>query len=143
MAAAALQATPVQAAQELRPEGFSLQDANLQAQHLARLDVGGIDPQVRPVALDLAVQEGALALVELSAQPADLALGDAAHVQGLEEVIHRAGGHAVHIGFLDNGGKYLLRSAPGLQELREVAALAQLRELQLDAAGTRVPVRSR
>ncbi len=35
---------------------------------LARLDVGGVDPQVRPVAFDLAVQERADALVELAAQ---------------------------------------------------------------------------
>jgi len=70
------QATAVQAAQELRPEGLGLRSADLQAQHLAvtvgvhadghydrhaddasglaRLHIGGIDPQVGPVALDLA-----------------------------------------------------------------------------------------
>jgi hypothetical protein len=36
---------------------------------LAGLDVGGVDPQVRPVALDRPVQERADALVELAAQP--------------------------------------------------------------------------
>src|SRR5204862_4552335 len=73
----AAQATTVQAAKELRPEGFSLRGANLQTKHLALalgvdthshyhghahnapglagLDVGGVDPQIRPVALDLAV----------------------------------------------------------------------------------------
>jgi hypothetical protein len=46
----------------------------LDATGLARLDVRGVDPQVPPVALDLAVEECANALVQFAAQPADLAL---------------------------------------------------------------------
>src|SRR5205814_10206006 len=157
----ATQAAPVQAAQELGPERLGFAGADLQAQHfaltfgvhaysdyyghahdapgLARLHVRGVDPQVRPVALDLAVQERANTLVEFAAQAADLALGDAAHPQRLDQVVHRARGDAVHVGFLDHGGERLLGRAPRLQELGEVAALAQLGDLQLDAAGTRVP----
>ena len=48
---------------------------------LADLHIGGVDPQVGPVALDRAVEEGVDALVDLLAQPADLALGDAVHAQ--------------------------------------------------------------
>ena len=79
----------VQAAQELDPKRLGFRCANLQAEHLslalgvhadrhyhrdahdapclACLDVGGIDPQVRPVALDLAAEERAHAFVELAA----------------------------------------------------------------------------
>jgi len=88
---------------------------------------------------DLAVQERAHALVEFAAQPADLALGHAAHAQGLDQIVHRARGDALHIGLLDHGGERLLGGAPRLQELGEVAALAQLGDLQLDAARARVP----
>src|SRR5664280_1287046 len=106
---------------------------------LACLDVGRVDPQVRPVAFDLAIQEGADPLVELAAQPADLALGDAAHAERLDQLIHRAGGDALDVGLLNHGGEGLLGRAPRLQELGEVAALAQLGDLQLDTAGARVP----
>ena len=84
------QASAHQTAQELRPERFGLAGADLHAQDLALalrvdshrhyhghahygarlpvLDVGGIDPQVGPVALDGAVQERAHALIKLGAQ---------------------------------------------------------------------------
>lgn len=39
----------------------------------------------------------------ITAQPADLALGHVAHLEGLDQVIHRAGGDALHMGFLDDG----------------------------------------
>jgi len=45
----------------------------------------------------------------------------------------------LHIGLLDDGSERLLGRAPRLQELGEVAALAQLGDLQLDAAGPSVP----
>jgi hypothetical protein len=76
----ATQDASIQASEELGPERFSLAGADLQPEHLAlaigahadrhyhrhahdapglaRLDVRGVDPQVRPVALDLAVEEG-------------------------------------------------------------------------------------
>src|SRR5450755_2612018 len=85
----ATQAAPVQAAQELGPEGLGFRVPDLQAEHLALalgvdphrhyhghahdasglpgLHVGRVDPQVRPVALDLAVEERADPLVELAA----------------------------------------------------------------------------
>jgi hypothetical protein len=75
---------------------------------LAGLDVGRVDPQVRPVALDRPVQERAHALVELAAQPRHLALGHAAHAERLDQLVHRAGRDALHVGFLDDGGQRLL-----------------------------------
>src|SRR5205085_9450925 len=115
---------------ELGPERFSFAGADLQPQHLAltlgvhpdrhyygyahdasglpRLDVGRVDPQVRPVTFDLAVQECAHTLVELPAQPADLALGDARHAQGLDQVVHRARGDALDVGLLDHRSQRFL-----------------------------------
>ena len=45
---------------------------------LTHLHVSGVDPQVGPVALDRAAEEGLHLVVDLLAQPAYLALGDAA-----------------------------------------------------------------
>src|SRR4051794_37794015 len=72
-------------------------------------------------------------------QPAHLALGDAAHAERLDQLVDRTGRDALDVGFLDDGGEGFLASAPRLEELEEVAALAQLGDLQLDAAGAGVP----
>src|SRR5690606_34363638 len=106
---------------------------------LAHLHVGGIDPQVRPVSFERAVQERVHALVDLPAQARDLALGDPAHAHGLDQLVHRAGRDALDVGFLDDGGEGLLARAARFEEPGEVAALAQLRDLQLDRAGARLP----
>src|SRR5262249_1695013 len=58
---------------------------------LPHLHVGGVDPQIGPVAFDRAMEEGLHLLVDLFAQPADLALGDAAHPHRLDQVVDRAG----------------------------------------------------
>jgi hypothetical protein len=106
---------------------------------LAHLQVGRVDPQVGPIALQRAVQERLHLLVDLLAQPADLALGDAAHAHGLDQVVDRAGGDAVHISLLHHGGERLLGQPARLQEGREVAAFAQLGDAQLHRAGARLP----
>ena len=106
---------------------------------LAHLHVGRVDPQIRPVALDRAVEEGLHLLVDLLAQPADLALGDAGHAHRLDQIIDRAGRDALDVGFLHHGGQRLLGQPARLQEARKVAALAQLRDAQLDRAGARLP----
>ena len=138
------QTPAVQAAQELRPERLGLAGTHFEAKHLALafgidpnrhyhrhahdapglagLHIGGIHPQVGPVTFDRAAQEGAHTLVEFTAQARDLALGDAGHPQRLDQVVHRAGGDALDVGFLDDGGQRFLGGAPGLQEFREVGA---------------------
>ena len=161
----AAQAAPAQLAQELGPEGLGLRGADLHAEHLAPavavdadgddrgnrddaavladLHVGGVDPQIGPVALDRPVEEGLHLLVDLLAQPADLALGDAAHAHRLDQIVDRAGRDALDVGFLDHRGQRLLGHPPRLQEAGKVAALPQLGDAQLDRAGARLPVRSR
>ena len=79
-------------------------------------------------------------LVDLLAQPADLALGDAAHAHGLDQVVDRAGRDALDVGLLDHRGQRLLGHPARLQEAREVAALAQLGDAQLHRAGPGLPV---
>src|SRR3984885_12056903 len=58
---------------------------------------------------------------------------------GLHQEIDRAGGDALHIGLLDDRGQGLLRRPAGFEEAREVAALAQLRDPQLDRARPGLP----
>jgi hypothetical protein len=45
----------------------------------------------------------------------------------------------LHVGFLDDRGERLLGRPTRLQEGREIAALAQLRDAQLDRPGARLP----
>ena len=58
---------------------------------------------------------------------------------GLHQVVDRAGRHALDVGLLDHRSQRLLGHPPRLQEAREVAPLPQLRDLQLDRAGPRLP----
>ena len=95
---AAQPATP-QLAQELDPERLRLGRADVHAERLApavgvdadrhddgrrddaavlaHLHIGRVDPEIRPVALDRSVEERLDLVVDLLAQPAHLALGDA------------------------------------------------------------------
>ena len=50
---------------------------------LADFDLSGIKPEIRPLALDRPVEEGADALIEFGAEPADLAFADAGRAHGL------------------------------------------------------------
>src|SRR6478752_1244451 len=144
-------------AQKLGPEGLGLRRSDIHAEHLAaavavdadrndyrrrddaptlaRLHVSRIDPQIGPVALDRAAQEGFHLLVNLLAQPADLALGDAGHAHRFDEIVDRSGRDAMHISLLHHRGERLFGQAARLQEDREVAALAQLGDAQLYGAG--------
>ena len=137
----AAQAAPGELAQEGRPEGLGLGRPDVHAEHLAPavavdadgddhrdgddaagladLHVGRVDPEIGPVALDRPVEEGLHPLVDLLAQPADLALGDAAHAHGLDQIVDRAGRDALDVGLLDHRGERLLghagaaRGSPG------------------------------
>ncbi len=155
------QPTPRQAAQQVGPERLGFTRADGHAQHfpypvgvhrhgdyhghrddparLPDLHIGGVDPQVRPVALDRPVQELLHRLVDLGTQPRDLRAADAAHAQRLDQLVDRAGRHALHVGLLDHGGQGLLGRSPRLQKRREVAAGSELGDLQVDAACAGVP----
>src|SRR5262245_35122087 len=106
---------------------------------LAHLHVGGVDPQVGPVALDWTGEEGLHLVIDLRAQAAHLALGDPAHPHRLHQVVHRPRGDALDVGFLHHGGTRLLGHAPRLQETWEVASLAQLGDAQLYRARPGLP----
>src|SRR5215213_7576529 len=117
------QAPVRQGAQERRPEGFGFRRAGGHAQHLAppirvhadsdyhsdrddparltRLQVSRVNPEIRPGALDGPGEKGVHALVNLRAQPRDLAFGDAGCAHGFDEVVHGAGRDPMDIGLLD------------------------------------------
>src|SRR5579883_3260918 len=91
----AAQAPPGELTQEGRPEGLGLGWADIHAKNLTPaiaigadrddhgdrddaavlpdLHIGGVDPQIWPIALDRPVEEGLHPLVDLLAQSADLA----------------------------------------------------------------------
>ena len=95
----ASEAAPGELAQEGGPEGLGLGGADVHAQDLAPavgvdaggdddgdrddatpgadLDVGGVDPEIRPVTLDRALEKRLDPLVDLRAQAAHLTFGDA------------------------------------------------------------------
>jgi hypothetical protein len=62
---------------------------------LARLDAGRVDQQETASRPRSAGSGRRHLLVELAAQPADLALGNAAHAERLDQIVHRAGGDAL------------------------------------------------
>ncbi len=150
-----------QGAQEPRPERFGFRRAGGHTQHLAppirvhansdyhsdrddparlaRLQVSRVNPQVGPDTLDGPGEEGVDPLVNLRAQPRDLAFGDAGRTHGLHEVVHGPGRDPMNIGLLDHGRERLLGRSPRLQERREVGALAQLGNGEVDPACSRVP----
>ena len=74
-----------------------------------------------------------------SCDPRDLALGDALAAERTYEVVDAAGRDALDVRLLDHGEQGPLRASARLEQSREVAALAQLRDMQLDGAGACVP----
>jgi hypothetical protein len=67
------------------------------------LHIGGVQPDIGPVALDRPGEEGVHALVDLTAQAGDLTLADALHAERLDQVIDRAGGDALDIDPMRSG----------------------------------------
>ena len=104
------QAAARELAQERGPESLRLGRADIEAQHLtaaimidadrdndrhrddpavlANLQIGGVDPEIRPVAFKRPIEEGLHLAVDFLAEPADLALGDPGHPHGLDELVH-------------------------------------------------------
>src|SRR5262245_50390503 len=65
---------------------------------LAHFQKGGVDPNVRVGALELARAKALHLGIEFLTQPTDLALGDAIQSQGLDEVVYSTRAHALHVG---------------------------------------------
>jgi hypothetical protein len=158
----AVQAPGTQAPEELAPEALGLGLAHVQADHLtpARLmhAVGdhqrlvahparladplhlGVQPQVRVGAFQGPLAEDADLLIQAAAQPGDLVLGHALQAHLLDQPVDLAGRNPIDIGLLDDRDQGLLGAPARLQERREVAALAQLGDGQLDRADPGVPL---
>ena len=101
---------------------------------LARLQVGGVDPQVGPGALDRAGEEGVHPLVDLLAQPRLTWLFEMPpRAHGLDQVVDRAGRDPVDVGLLDHR-----RRAPS----RPCAAAPGSREVASPCAASGSPARS-
>ena len=165
----ALQAAPDQGLEEAGPERLGLRGTDLEpddltpavrvdregdyrryrddAAALALLQVGGVKPQIGPLALQRPIEEGVDPLVNVLAELGDLGLRDArqAHLagdagarggggggEGLDQVVDTAGRDAADPGLLDHCHQGLLGDPPGLQERREVRALAELGDAQLE-----------
>ena len=97
-----------------------------------------VQEHVRVAALQRAGPERVDVLIQRRADPADLAAADP-QPEALDELIDPPRRDATHIRLLHHRQQRLLRAPPRLQEAREVAALADLGDLQLDLARARVP----
>ena len=158
----AAQAASGQLSQKLGPDRLGFRGADLHAENLtpaigvdadgddhgnrddaaaaADLEVGRVDPEIGPIAFDRPLQKGFYLAVDLFTQPRHLALGDAGHAHRLDQVVDRARRDALDIGLLNDSRQGLLGHAPWLQKAGKVAAPAQLRNAQLDCAGSRLPI---
>ena len=105
---------------------------------VADLEVGGVEPQIRPLALDRPVEEGVDPFVDVLAQLGDLALRDAGQAHRLHQFVDAAGRDAADPGLLDHRDQCLLGGLARLQEGREIRSLAQLGDAQLERAEPRV-----
>ena len=154
----AVEPARLQAAQEVHPEGLRLRRAEPQADDLAPpvgvggdgdyrrdaddppaltdLEIGGVEPDIGPVAGQGPVEELADPLVDVLAELRDRALGDAGQPHRLRQFVDAAGRDAADPGLLDHRHQGLLRGLARLQEAREVAALPELRHLEVQRAQT-------
>src|SRR5436305_1799514 len=98
----------------------------------------GVDEQIRVTAIHRPLPKRLDLLVEEARDPGDLRLGDP-QPERLDELIDTPRRDAADIGLLYHRDQRLLAALTRLQEAREVAALAHLRDLQLDLPGTRIP----
>jgi hypothetical protein len=87
-----------------------------------------------------AVEERLHLDVDLLAQAAHLAFGDAAHPHGFDQVVDRTRRYSLDVRLLDNRRQSFLCHAARFKEAREIAALAQLRDAKLDGSSSRLPI---
>ena len=147
------QAAPRQAFEKTRPEGFGLRRADVQPDNLASaiavdrhsdyrgdrdnaaalalLQVGGVEPQIRPLAGQWPIEKSMHPLVDLFAQLGNLRLADPRQPHRLHQIVDPPGRHAADPGLLDHRDQRLLRALAGFEKRRKVAALPQLRNAQL------------
>jgi hypothetical protein len=97
-----------------------------------------VDEQIRVAALQRPLTERLHLLIKHARDPTDLAPRDP-QPQALDELIDTPRRDAAHVGLLHHADERLLAALARLQEAREVAALSDLRDLQLDLARPGVP----
>src|SRR5512147_197034 len=98
---------------------------------LALTQIGGVQPEIRPLPLDRALQKGINPVVNLLAELGDLRLGDAGQAHGLDQIIDPPGRDTADPSLLDDGDQSLLARLAGLQKRREIRPLPQLRDAEL------------
>jgi hypothetical protein len=101
---------------------------------LAHLEVGRVEPEIGPRALQRTVEEILHPLIDVLAQLRHRALGDAGEPHRLHQFVHPPGRDATDPGFLDDGDQGLLRGPAGLQEAGKIRALPELRHPQVQRA---------
>lgn len=103
---------------------------------------GRVEPEIRPFAIETAVQKGADPFVDVLAEARNLALRDAAHAHRPHQIVDFPRRGALDPGLLNDGNQRALGRLPRLQEAREVTAAPQLRNLQLERAepGLQIPL---
>ena len=97
-----------------------------------------VQEQVRVAALQRPRPERLDVLIQRAADAADLALADP-QAEALDQLVDAPRRDAADVGLLHDGQQRLLGTPARLQNAREVAALADLGDLQLDLPGARVP----
>lgn len=106
---------------------------------LSDLQVGSVQPEIRPLACQRALQEAVDALIDLFAQLGDPGLVEAREAHGLSQLVHPPGRDATDPGLLDHGDQRLLAGLARLEEGRKVrGAGPQLGNAQLQGAKTGV-----
>eukprot|EP01137_Pigoraptor_chileana_P013759 Opistho-2@67633 len=101
---------------------------------LAHLEIGGIEPEVGPVAGKRSLEKGMDALIDVLAQLRHGGLGDAGHAHCLHQLIDAPGADASDPCLLDDRDQRLLDGLPGLQKAGKVGAGPQLGDLQVERA---------
>src|ERR1051326_5845750 len=106
---------------------------------LPDLHKGRIQLHIGVRAIEFARAKALYLRVQCLAQPADLALRDAAHAKRLDQVVHAPRSNAVDIPLFDHGNQRPLTAAAWLQHCRVIATVANTRDPQFDTANARVP----
>jgi len=103
------------------------------------LEIGGVDPEVGIAPLERSVQERLHPRVDIGAEPADLALRDAAHPGRPYQAVNRAGRGPLDVGRLDHRDEGPLPGPARVEEAGEIASLPELGDAQVDRACPRLP----
>ena len=86
---------------------------------LAYLQVGGVEPQIAPFALDRPLQESRYPLLDILAQLGNLALRDAGKAHRLHKVVDAPSGYAANPSLLDHANQRFLGDFARLQKGRK------------------------